>query len=57
MKVKRIITPVSSLLAAIIAGGLGIGYELGMPVISAGFIVIFILMAAWGTSWMSASKK
>ncbi|WP_022794563.1 hypothetical protein [Marinococcus halotolerans] len=57
MKGKQLIIPVSLLLAAIIAGGLGLGYELGMPVISAGLIVICILTAAWGTSWIGTSKK
>lgn len=57
MKGKRIITPVSLLLAAIIAGCLGLGYELGKPIISVGLIVIFILTAAWGTSWISTSKE
>lgn len=57
MKGKQMITPVSLLLAALIAGGLGLGYDLGMPVVSIGLIVIFILTAAWGTSWIGTAKK
>lgn len=57
MKGKQMITPVSLLLAALIAGGLGLGYDLGVPVVSVGLIVIFILTAAWGTSWIGTAKK
>lgn len=57
MKGKQIITPVFLLLAAIIAGCLGIGYEIGTPLVSFGLITLFLLLAALGTTWKNEESK